>query len=387
MLRRLAFIGLALLAVSACSRGSSSKKSGTVLAKGDGFSVTSDDFKAKLDEQSPFMRARYNTLERKKEFLDNLVRFEVLSREAEKSGLRDDPEVQQTLRKIMVQKLVQKRFSDPGSASVPDADVQKYYDDHSAEFHRPKRVRASVIVLQAKAGTPERAKKLAEAKKALALLQAAPTAPEAKKPEPPKPLSTARAAAAKPAASEPVKPGDPQAFGKLVAQLSDDASKSAASPGDIGLKTAEELEKAYSKELATAVFGMKQGEVSGIVETPEALTIAKVTLVQEEVNRTLEQVKPQIVARLSREQKSKEFDEWVKKLKDSASVKVDEAALDALDLATPAPGMSAPGQPGAMPPGHPMTATPGASPAMTPAGKAGGDVKPAGATPAPATQN
>ena len=50
---------------------------------------------------------------------------------------------------------------------------------------------------------------------------------------------------------------------------------------------------------------------------------------QEEVNRTLEQVKPQIVARLSREKKSKEFDEWLKKLKDSASVTVDDKALDA----------------------------------------------------------
>ena len=190
-----------------------------------------------------------------------------------------------------------------------------------------------MIVLQAAAGTPERAKKLAEAKKALALLQAPPAAPGAKKPEPPKPLSMARPATPKPAAIEPVKPGDPQAFGKLVAQLSDDAaSKAAASPGDIGLKTAEDIEKAYSKELATAVFGLKQGEVSGIIETPQALTIAKVTLVQEEVNRTLEQVKPQIVARLSREQKSKEFDEWVKKLKDSADVKIDEAALAALDL-------------------------------------------------------
>ena len=34
-----------------------------------------------------------------------------------------------------------------------------------------------------------------------------------------------------------------------------------------------------------------------------------------------------------------------------------------------------------------MTATPGASPAMTPAGKPGGEAKPAGPTPAPATQN
>jgi peptidyl-prolyl cis-trans isomerase C len=372
MLRRLAVVGLAAHALAACKGGSTAKKSGPVIARGDGFTITADEFKARLDEQSPFMRARYNTLERKKEFLENLIRFEVLSREAEKAGLRDDPEVQQTVRKIMVQKLVQKRFNEGAGASVPDPDVQKYYDEHSAEFHRPKRVRSSVIVFQAPAGTPERARKLAAARKALALLQAPPAPPDPK------------AAARKPAAGaerEPVKPGDPQAFTKLVTELSDDAT-SKASGGDIGLKSSEEVEKSYSPELARALFGMKQGETSGVIESPQALYVARVTLVQEQVDRTLEQVKPQIVARLSREKKSREFDEWLKGLKDSASVKIDEKALDAVEVpvAAGAPGMSAPGAPGmqGLPPGHPMP--PGAGPAMTPAPRPGGQ------TPPPATK-
>jgi peptidyl-prolyl cis-trans isomerase C len=374
MLRRLAAIGIAALAVTACQGGSGSKKSGPVVAKGDGFTITADEFKARLEEQSPFMRARYNTLERKKEFLDNLVRFEVLAREAERKKLQDDPEVKDTLRKIMVQKLVQRRFNDPAAASaVPDADVQKFYDEHSAEFHRPKRVRAALIVLQAPAGSPDRAKKLSAAKKALALLQAPPADPKAaavKKP-------------GQPAEKESIKPGDPQAFAKLVAELSDDvASKSAG--GDIGLKTAEEIEKAYSRELADAVVGLKQGEISGVIEGPQALYIAKATLVQDEVNRTLEQVKPQIVARLSREKKAKEFDEWMKTLKDSAGVKVDEKALDAIEVppAAMSPSMSMPGQPGMHPMPQGVT-----TPAMSsPAQKPGGDAKPAGSTPAPASR-
>lgn len=356
MLRRLAVIGIAALAVAvAACKGGSAKKSGPVVASGNGFTITADEFKARLDEQSPFMRARYNTLEKKKEFLDNLVRFEVLAREAEKAGLKEDRDVQQTLRKVMVQKLVQKRFNDPAAAAaVPDADVQKYYDEHSAEFHRPRRVRASVIVFQAPEGSPERTKKLAAAKKALAVLQAPPA--------PPDPKAAAKKPAGAAAEKEPVKPGDPQAFVKLVNELSEDAASKAAA-GDIGLKTAEEIEKAYSKELAQAVTGMKQGELSGVVEGPQALYIAKVTLVQEEVNRTLEQVKPQIVARLSRETKAKEFDEWLKKLKDSASVKVDDKALDAVEVSTAgaAAGMS------------------------SPAPKPGGDPK-AGPTPAPASK-
>ena len=87
MLRRFLVIGLCALAVACQSQKDKKSGSGPVVAKGTGVTITADEFKARLDEQSPFIRARYSTLERKKEFLDNLVRFEVLAREAEKQGL------------------------------------------------------------------------------------------------------------------------------------------------------------------------------------------------------------------------------------------------------------------------------------------------------------
>lgn len=357
MLRRLVL--LAALAVTACS-GGTSKSNSPAVAKGDGFTITADDFKARVEEQAPFMRARYGALDKKKEFLENnLIRFEVLAREAEKAGLRNDPDVQQMIRRIMVQKLVQKRFADTGegaAANVPDADVQKFYDEHASEYHRPKRVRAAVVAFLAAPGTPDRAKKAALAKKALATLQAAEKDPKAA----------------------------PAAFTKLVADSSEDVATKAAG-GDLGLKTEDELEKATSKELATALFGMKQGETSGVIETPKGLYIAKVTLVQDEVNRTLDQVKPQIVSRLGREKKAKDFEEWLKKLQADAKVTIDEKALEAVQIAAPQP-----------PPGHtppPGSPTAGDAPprpgvVVQPAGgheghsMSGGDPKPA--TPAPA---
>ena len=337
MLPRIALIGLAALAVVGCGKKPTS--SGTSVAKGDGFTISSDDSKGRLDEQSPFVRARYNTLEKKKEFLDNLIRFEVLAREAEKQGFRNDPDVQQTLRKIMVQKLVQKNFSDPASgASVPDAEVQKFYDEHPTDYHRPKRVRAAMVAFNAAQGTPDRAKKLALAKKALAAEQAAEKDRK-----------------------------DPAAFAKLVNEYSEDAATKAGA-GDLGLKTAEELEKAYSKELAQAVMALKQGETSGLVETPQGLYILHGTMVQEEMNRTLEQAKPQIVARLARERKAKEFDEWLKKLRDTAKVQIDEKALDAIPVSVAPPGSPAMA-PGNMMPGmnHPPMSGPNNPPPPMPA--------------------
>jgi peptidyl-prolyl cis-trans isomerase C len=309
MLRRLAIIGLVAFAAIAC------KKSGPVVAEGKGFKITAEDFKARLQEQAPFLRARYNTPDHRKEFLDNMVRMEVLSREAERQGLKNDPEVQQKLKLWMIQKLVKKSYGDPGASAVPDADVQKYYDDHAGEFHHAKRVHPSIVLFAAAADNkPERAKKQAAARKALAALQAA--AKEKKELE---------------------------LFHKLAAEVSDDeASKKKG--GDIGFLGADEIEKTYSKELADALFAMKQGEISGVIETPKGYVLARMNIVQEGFDRTLEQVKPQIVQRLSAELKAKEFDEWVKKLEASAKVKVDEKALAAIDVgpAAGAPAMSQP---------------------------------------------
>ncbi len=82
-----------------------------------------------------------------------------------------------------------------------------------------------------------------------------------------------------------------------------------------------------------------------MIEAPTALYLVKVTGQQEEMNRTFEQVKPQIANKLYREKKTKEFDEWLKRLRADAGVTVDEKALEAVEIAAaPAPG--GPGMPG-----------------------------------------
>ena len=59
--------------------------------------ITVGDVQERINKQSPFIRARYTTLDKKKEFLDNLVRFEVMAGEAQKRGYDKDPEVQRVM--------------------------------------------------------------------------------------------------------------------------------------------------------------------------------------------------------------------------------------------------------------------------------------------------
>lgn len=343
-MRRILTAFLCMTALAACNKDSA--KSGPVVASGKGFDITSGEFKARLEEQPPFMRGRYNTLERRKEFLDILVQNEVLAAEAKRQGLDKDADVQMALKKVMIQKLVQRALTDPkDGAQATDADAQKYFDEHRSEFYHPRRVRLAAVSFASEPGSPKRAKDLAQAKKALAKLKA-----DEKK--------------------------NPLAFNAVVTEFSEDNANKAAG-GDLGFKTEEELAKAFSPEFAKATMSLKQGETSGVLESPKGVHVVKFLGQQDEVNRTFDQVKPSIVSRLSREKRQKDFQDWVKKLKEESGVKVDEKALEAVEIAGatgPAPGM--PGMPGmapggpisSMPPGHPpMPApAPGSAPAPAP---------------------
>ncbi len=319
MTRVLVATGFAVvLALSGCKPTPPGvQKSGPAVAQGEGVVVTVAEFQARLDEQSPFLRQRFQGMERKKEFLDSLVKFEMLANAAQKEGLQNDPDVQLTMKKAMVQKLIQKKFGDGDPKDVPDAEIQKFYDDHKDDFVKPARVRTSALLVAAT--DADRAQKKAQAGKLLAQLKAA-----AKK--------------------------DPQAFQNLARASSDDAATK-GNGGDLGFRSQDEYTKQYGPPLAAAAFSGKEGE-DVIVETTQGFWIVRVTGRQEGITRTVDQVKPQIQQRLGRERRTKEFDEYVKKLRDEAKVTINEAELEKVVVsAAPAPGVPGGMPQGGMPPG------------------------------------
>lgn len=124
----------------------------TVLATVDGVVITVGEFQERLNRQSPYIRARYTSIDQKKEFLDSLVRFEVLAAEAAKRGFDKDPEVIRTAKQVMIQKLLRDEFETKVTPeSITDAEVKAYYDAHGDEFMKPEEVRASAIVVKSRA--------------------------------------------------------------------------------------------------------------------------------------------------------------------------------------------------------------------------------------------
>jgi peptidyl-prolyl cis-trans isomerase C len=124
----------------------------TPLAKIDDVTITLGEFQERINRQSPYIRARYTSLEQKKEFLDSLVRFEVLAKEAYRRGLDKDPEVVRTMKQVMIQKLIRDEFDAKVSAdSVPEPDVRAYYDANIGDYVKPEEVRVAAIILKNRA--------------------------------------------------------------------------------------------------------------------------------------------------------------------------------------------------------------------------------------------
>jgi len=354
MVRRIVPLALVLAATTlAGCQQRGPKKSGPAVARGDGVVVTVDEFKSRLKEQSPIIRSRFSTLERKKEFLDGLIRFEVLASEAERQGLMNDPEIQASVRKLMVQKLVQRYFQDPdGAKNLPEAEVREYFEKNKADYSRPARVRLASVTFLAAPGTPQRAAKAAAARKAAGEIKA-----------------------------QAVK--NPLAFSQLAQKYSEDPASRGVG-GDLGFKSRDDLAKSFGEPFADAVFALKDGTVSGVLESTQGLHVVRVAGRQDEVNKTFENVKDQLSAKLFRERKQKELEAWVKSLKEKARVQVDDAALEKItvdsEAGAPPPGGMPPGMPG-MPPGM-RAPPPGQMGGAVPASPM--PVRPPPAAPAPA---
>src|SRR5436305_14362239 len=129
--------GFAFASVAGCKRDGNT---GPVVAKVGNETITAAEFKKRLDETSPFLRARYNTVERKKEFLESLIRNELLAQEAQRQGLEKSPAVKEQMKRAMIQELIKKQLDEKLTGNdISDSDLKGFYDSHLEDFVKPER--------------------------------------------------------------------------------------------------------------------------------------------------------------------------------------------------------------------------------------------------------
>jgi peptidyl-prolyl cis-trans isomerase C len=256
------------------------------LAKIDDVTITLGELQERINRQSPYIRARYTSLEQKREFLDSLIRFEVLAKEAARRGLDKDPEVVRTMKQVMIQKLMRDELDAKITAdTVTDAEMKAYYDANLADYVKPEEVRVSAIIIKNRA-------------------QAERVAIEA------------RGEAGK----------TNKGFRDLVGRYSQDED-SKLRGGD--LRYLDPAAKDVPAPVVKAAFALATpGDVSGPVDAGNgAWYVLKQTGRRRSMTRSFEDAKPAIRSKLFRDKRMTAQKDFVDVLKTKAKIEVDEANL------------------------------------------------------------
>ncbi|MDQ3034893.1 MAG: peptidylprolyl isomerase [Myxococcota bacterium] len=255
-----------------------------VLARVGEVRITIGDVEDQIARQSPFMRSRYRDPAQLRELVQNMLRFELLSREAERQGFGDDPEVREATSQSAVQQFIRERFDERITPeSIPAADVATYYEAHPEEFSRAEVRRASHILV----ATREEATAL---------------------------VPRLRAA-------------DARTFRSIAQEQSLDA-ESRARGGDLRYfddqgRSPNSADPAVDPALVRTAFALGEvGDVSEPVELAGQWSIVKLTGRRPAEHRALAEASPSIRLRLWRERRQQAIDQFVEGLRERTAVEV-----------------------------------------------------------------
>lgn len=165
---RVSVAALVAVGLSACGKGKESSKgpaasasapyglapelAARTLAKVGGHEITLGEYATVLARMDRFERLRYQTADRRKQLLDEMINVELLAAEAERRGLADRPETKELVRQILRDAVIQElRDKEPALADLPEGEVRAYYDAHRSDFKEPERRRVSHIAVRDRA--------------------------------------------------------------------------------------------------------------------------------------------------------------------------------------------------------------------------------------------
>ena len=263
------------------------------LAKVGDDTITLGDYAAALEHMDQFDRLRYQSVERRKELLDEMITVQLLAKEATAKGYDKDPIAQQEMRAILRDSmLVEARKNAPSPADVPESEVRAWFDAHRAEYKDPERRRVSVIVVR---DEPTAREVLAAAKK------------------------------------------NPSQWGELVRAKSLDPQARANVPidllGDIGIVSPPGDPRGDNtrvpEEVRVAAFGIAEiGEIGDkVVGSKGKYFVVRLTQKLAPHERTYAEAERSIRVKLAQDKLRAKEEELITELRKSVKVEIDEGAL------------------------------------------------------------
>jgi len=284
------FFVLAGLGLAACRQAGSG---GPVVARVGTEQITLDDLKARLQETPSAYQQYVASADGRRQFLELLIREKVLLSEARSLGIPRDPAYKAAVQKFKAEwdrrlkeyketlqvESALRRLRTKDLAAT-DTEVEKYYNEHRADYEKPVQVQARHILVNTEP----------EAQAALARLKAG------------------------------------ESFEKVARSVSKDPATAVR-----GGKLAPFRRGTLVPEFEDAAFRLKVGETSGIVKTQFGFHIIRKLGEEMLPPRTLSDAKEEIRAKLERDK----FNQWAAAKQAGLGVHVDEQVMSQLTVGEP----------------------------------------------------
>ena len=111
--------------------------------------ITLGEYAKVLERMDRFERLRYQSADRRRDLLNEMIEVELLAREAERRGLDKLPATRQRMRQVLREGMLRElRSKAPELSEIPDSEVRRYYEAHKQDFFEPERRRVAHIVLK-----------------------------------------------------------------------------------------------------------------------------------------------------------------------------------------------------------------------------------------------
>jgi len=271
---------LAVFFVLGCTQRGNTES--TVIAKVNNAVITKEDFIKNIKRLPEWAKERFSSEEGKKQFLEELIKRELLYQEAKRQGLSKDKEfleqVEEFKKMTFLSTFIKKEIEE--KAIVSEDEIKKYYDENPEEF-KTDRVKASHILVD----TEEEAKDILKKLK------------------------------------------DGEDFAELAKTYSKD-SGSAPRGGDLGFFGRGRM----IPEFERVAFSLKPGDVSKPLKTRFGYHIIKVTEKKEGDQLAFKDVKDKISKKLLSEKQSKLFESLIDRLMKGSKIERNMDELNTLEV-------------------------------------------------------
>ncbi|MFQ5455793.1 MAG: peptidylprolyl isomerase [Nitrospirota bacterium] len=261
--------------LTSCEEANGKEK---ILAKIDNKEITLKEYMGIMEQLPEAAREAFSDEKGKKELLDDIIKRELIIKEAKKQRIDKDEDVIKKIKaiekRVLIEEFLKRTIED--KIKIKESEIKEFFNAHNAASLEPDEVKASHILVKTEAEAKDILKKL--------------------------------------------KKGED--FAKLAAKYSIDPG-SKKQGGSLGYFKKGQMVPEFEK----AAFNLKRGEISPIVKTKFGYHIIKLYDKRMNTAMAYDDAKEDLRKYMVREKQKKMFDELVSELKSKANITIYDKVL------------------------------------------------------------